>query len=566
MNTPSTRRTLLLCATLFVTPFLASNLQASAADGAPLARLSFVQGDVRLSTGVRDQPELGKNWVQAKLDTSIEQGFSLATGDGRAELEFETGSWAYLDRNSVLFIETLQIPSSGDAQIELVLATGTASFFVRRTPNGVFHLQTHVHGLEIPDGTFLRVESYLDGTLVTPLATIGYVTVNGSPKPPMDKGKTVALPGSSAVSLDASVNSASAEWDEWVLSRLQENQSRMQEALKLSGLSDPIPGLEELPATGSFYPCPPYGTCWDPTAAQLDLSPQSAGNPSQISGQTATTVPFIRKKIAAQMISICPAVWEFTWLVPDPAHPGKTKIQKTTEWTGSGMAFCYAGTFIRHHRHFVWVVGKKHKHPPVHWVKVGSKEGIVLRHPNDAKGKPPINMKYGVLVPQKNFDKPMQVVQSDPARQVVLLNSPPRNFSGNPLKDFPKVSAPEIQANLLGTPAESHSPILYDYKSGQFMREGTTVAGVTVKPVYLGGLHGERGSAPASTGHSSGNQGSARSGRGQSYSGSGSSSSASGGRSYSGGGAPRSEPSRSVTPSYSPPPPAPAPPPPSRPH
>ena len=76
-------------------PFLvASPFFVSLASGAPASpessdrdvRVAFVQGDVRLSRGHHNHPDLKQPWESAQPGEAIEQGFALATGNGRAEI------------------------------------------------------------------------------------------------------------------------------------------------------------------------------------------------------------------------------------------------------------------------------------------------------------------------------------------------------------------------------------------------------------------------------------------------------------------------------------------------
>src|SRR5258708_28790893 len=80
---------------------------ASDHDEAPEVRITFVQGDVRLSRGNRNQTDLNKHWEQAQDGTLLEEGFAVATGIGRAEIEFEDGSTASLAENSLLLFTQL---------------------------------------------------------------------------------------------------------------------------------------------------------------------------------------------------------------------------------------------------------------------------------------------------------------------------------------------------------------------------------------------------------------------------------------------------------------------------
>jgi hypothetical protein len=90
-----------LAISLPISPFVSA---ADQKDG-PLARLRLVQGDVRLSAGDRKHPNLTQRWQQAESEIPIEQGFSVATGEGRAEIEFTDGGQAYLAKNSLLLFK-----------------------------------------------------------------------------------------------------------------------------------------------------------------------------------------------------------------------------------------------------------------------------------------------------------------------------------------------------------------------------------------------------------------------------------------------------------------------------
>src|SRR5580704_4993315 len=61
-----------------------------------IVRLSYVQGDVRFSRGDSKGPDLNKPWEVAVANLPILQNYAVATGNGRAEIEFEYGSTVYL--------------------------------------------------------------------------------------------------------------------------------------------------------------------------------------------------------------------------------------------------------------------------------------------------------------------------------------------------------------------------------------------------------------------------------------------------------------------------------------
>ena len=60
-----------------------------------IARLSFTQGDVQVQ-----RP--GEDWQSAEINLPLQQGFRLATTEGRAEIQFESGLILRLAEDSIL--------------------------------------------------------------------------------------------------------------------------------------------------------------------------------------------------------------------------------------------------------------------------------------------------------------------------------------------------------------------------------------------------------------------------------------------------------------------------------
>ncbi len=136
---------------------------------AQIVRLSYVEGDVRIARGEQNEKPAGEPWEEAVTDLPLETGFSLVTGNGRAEIELEDASTLYLGENSVLTFNDLHT-TSGVPYTEVALLSGTVSLaikpyiygetFVLRTPTDYFAV-THPHSV------FARFNSYIDATTVT---------------------------------------------------------------------------------------------------------------------------------------------------------------------------------------------------------------------------------------------------------------------------------------------------------------------------------------------------------------------------------------------------------------
>src|SRR5271166_3015353 len=138
----------LLVFVLLFFPF-APNILAAEEDHPREVYLGGVYGDVRLSRGDGKRTKLNGAWEQAFEGESLQQGFALATGNGRAEIEFENGSTAYLAENSVLLFEKLYA-IDGVPTTKVRLITGTATFSVLPAPKEKFTVETTTDELTFP--------------------------------------------------------------------------------------------------------------------------------------------------------------------------------------------------------------------------------------------------------------------------------------------------------------------------------------------------------------------------------------------------------------------------------
>ena len=135
-----TSRKLLPSLLLILLVALVLDAPSASADSshARIIRLSVVSGDVRLATETHGDPltDSKAHWEVAQLNLPIRQGYVLATGNGRAEVEFENGTLAFLRENTVLKFYDLSL-KDGALITRLVLrlrrnVTGTAEFPLRR--------------------------------------------------------------------------------------------------------------------------------------------------------------------------------------------------------------------------------------------------------------------------------------------------------------------------------------------------------------------------------------------------------------------------------------------------
>lgn len=589
----------LLSLTLVIPP----NLLASKDNEDREVYVAFVQGDVRISTGKNHRPDLNQPWQQALGGEPIKQGYALATGNGRAEIEFENGSTVYLAENSLLLFRNLTAP--GDRVISrMSLAAGTATFSLQPVTGESFFINTPTDRLELssPETGFARVDAYLDATGITPQGEKGDRVVRRGVLPfQIKKGETVffqdgeivqtsghgndvtailasyvswesllpGLPDSYTTVEEESVSGRSetasgllsvshtqgpSDWDTWVLARVQERHAVTASALKASGLTSPIPGLVELYNRGKFFNCEPYGTCWeatepgdtedDPPQSNVSAAQSAAGGRAQSSGTFPPQTVHWEE-------------WSQGWCTPPTLHTvtriARTpeEMQKLEERKAAAQkarysptvysSACENGYWIPYRRHFARVVtpqipphcaGAKCK--PIHaprpvWVRAGNRIGFVPAHPKDVKGKPPVNLKEGILIPPSRPGERTERVTPGPSQKISVLDKAPREFRSESFSQGLRVSPPEIHAHLvqeagrestLSLSAHATPPITYDYKSHHFLMPASIVTGEKSKEVPVGGIdsHGKIGSF-ADGRHSSFAQAFGRSGAAESYGG-----------------------------------------------
>lgn len=227
-----------------------------------IVRLSYVEGDVRISRGKEAEKQLGNEpgkstgWEQAAANLPLQTGYSLVTGTGRAEIEFEDASVVYLADNSVLTFNELSA-TNGVPYTEMALLAGTATMNVQTMlPGESFAMYTPSDSFTVlyPKKAYLRVNSYLDAIAVTPMLDTKWSAPIQEPA-----GKTVTVHNRQAVPTPEMDATAMAAWDQWVQERVAARDVQMAAAMKDAGLTAPIPGLEEMNGQGKFFACQPYG-------------------------------------------------------------------------------------------------------------------------------------------------------------------------------------------------------------------------------------------------------------------------------------------------------------------
>jgi hypothetical protein len=476
-----------------------------------IVRLSLVQGDVRVAVGkVKGQPSVGP-WVQAAVNTPVESGFSVVTGKGRAEIEFEDSSTMYVGENSAVTFEELSTQNNVPYS-EMTLVTGVATVHLRPIASEMYVINTPADFLRVRTNADARINSYSDAMTVTPVLLskpdTGDVRLATGVV-----GKTFRIQNGTFALTTPPAGSDFATWDAWVEKRVAARAEAMHAVMKEAGLNGPIPGMADMQAKGTFFECKPYGTCWEPTngwskpsaaarpggalmqvSAKMPAGGQSntgqaqAGAAPKQTQQAQTQAPNQQDARLAQQAQgdeeqaeiqtgtvgggggVAPAVWgELDEPFPcspyalanvygeDPVTGDVSILDSTPVWDdelggdfGFDWAVCHAGSWVHWHHRYAWVAGRHHHHhPPVHWVKVNGKLGYVPIHPRDVAKKEPENLRHGIYIPADRKGGTLERVAFDPSARIKVLDNTPKEFRQTPLPVLRAASAPTLEARSL---------------------------------------------------------------------------------------------------------------------
>ena len=557
-----------------------------------IARVSLVDGDVRVARGKIKGRAKDWDWEQAVPNLPLETGYSLATGKGRAEIEFENDSTLYLGEDSVLLFNDLHT-LAGVPYTEVALLSGTATLHVKPYVRGesfVLKTPTDMMITKYPNQANFRVSSYLDGVALTPLANAGVDLERSEER--LVAGKTTYYKDGQPI-LDAGPIHPPdfTEWDNWVAARYAQRQKETVEALKASGLSSPIPGLAQMAQAGIFFPCEPYGTCWRPNPSQsqapgdtptpADAEPAKPTEQAQVSSSgtqttdSASKIRFVGKPMAnppSPLLQPSPGLLDLAMDAFYPCMPnGLGFLTLMSLYPTAGLTFnptywyslapwswavCNSGSWIYINNGnggggYVWVVGKPHHHPPVRWIKTGHTVAFVPVHPYDIKDHLPVNRKNGAFAVNPKGVHPVEHVELNAGRKIELLSEPPQVFRTAFAPPLARAEAPHLMAHEMrdlsvakNSPAQpAGTPITFDHKSQTFMmphevaqggKSVTVLAPVGNRNGNLQTRAGYYGGGTSHGGSTTGGGSSAGGSRGG-VSGGGGSASSSGG-SYSGGG------------------------------
>ena len=476
-----------------------------------IARLSFVDGDVRIERGTDQSHRKDVTWEAAASGVPLAEGYSLVTGDGRAEIELEDASTLYLGPNSVLTFNDLST-LAGVPHTEVALLSGTVTLHVRPNVAGeTFLLRTPTDNLltKYPGSSHLRLSSYVDGIAIAAVHEgLLQMGLTGNSGVQLPEGQTLYFKEGRRI-LDAGPTHAPdfSGWDNWVAARYDARVAATADVLKASGLSTPVPGMAEMEGKGHFFDCEPYGKCWEPTPQHSDTAHAPAASATeQAAAEHAVSEPAAQSSSTGRNIRIIgppaasgpppgyadlgPFMDSFFPCIPGDVRamfyrgvlPAAAQYQMQPSWA---WAVCNAGSWIYRDDRYVWVAGHRHHHPCVDWIKSGHTIAFVPIHPHDVKDHLPVNRKAAAFVIDTKNGGFLRRVSFGNTEPVSLLKEPPREFRNDLPSPLPRAAEPRMEAHQLrdtlaakGEPARSTAiPITFDHHAQSFMMPNHAMAG-----------------------------------------------------------------------------------------
>lgn len=429
---------------------------------ARIIRVSVVTGDVRFATQTHGDPlaDSSADWQTAQLNLPVRQGYVLATDNGRAEVEFENGTLAFLKENTVLQFYDLSL-KDGALITRLVLRQGSASFHVNPVEGDYFSVTGGDFTVEAGSRATFRLDNFDDGSTVEDL--VGHVTVlHQDDTTPLAKGQSLSMRAGNESSVSFGRVPEQDEFDRWVSGQVDTVSTATSAALQYTNSPYYAAGFGSLYSYGSWFNCGGYGYGWRPFGAGYGWSPFTDGQ----------------------------WIWDpgfgWTW---DSFQPWGWAPYHYGGWlfdSGCGGWF-YSAPLLYGYGYGFYPGGPIRRRPPVHaprpvfhgatavFVRNNNTVGIVPMHPLDAKGKPPLNLEHGVLSPT---DRNGRAISSEPGEKWQTLKSAPKDTFSNALAPAapPARVARTVVESASGARVVSvskGSSIAYDPKEHRFVNSNS---------------------------------------------------------------------------------------------
>jgi hypothetical protein len=421
-----------------------------------IIRLSLVQGDVRFTASFHTDPLTDPQavWQTAPLNMPIREGSVLATGTGRAEVEFENGAMAFLGENSLLEFYDLSL-HDGEKVTRLVLRQGSAIFYVHSQTGDYFSVTGGDFSVEAGTRSRFRLNNFDDGSTVD--VEGGQVSVlRNDIATPLEKGQSFSLraadPGNPLIARGASTD----DFDRWVSGRIDSVVTATNYSNQYTSTTNYSSGFADLYTYGSWFSVGGgLGYGWRPFGVGLGWCPFDASFGNWYSDPS----------LGWSFVGSAP----WGWL---PYHYGGWIFSPAYGWVWTPNGFGGVG-------------GRPIPYRPVTavWVNTGNTLGYVPAHPMDKNGKTPLNIAQGVYpVGASAVTQPVAVAHGE--KVTVVKHAPAGALVASNLA---RTAAPLAVSRVL--PANNslqlhhQSSIMYDPAEHRFVNSpSSSVAAAPARP------------------------------------------------------------------------------------
>jgi len=412
-----------------------------------IIRLSLVQGDVRFTQSFHKDPmtDTSAVWERAPLNLPIRQGYALATDEGRAEIEFESGAMAFLNAHSVVEFYDLSL-EDGARVTRLVLRQGSGTFYVNPSEGEYFSVTGGDFTVEANGRTEFRLDNFDDGSTVK--VEKGHVSALLANKPTtLEKGQSFTINATDPKNPVIARLSDNDDFDAFVSSHIDTAVTASNYSNQYVNSPGYTAGFNDLYTYGSWYSLGGYGYGWRPFGAAFGWSPFAFGFGDW----------YLDPAFGWSFIGSAP----WGWL---PYHYGGWIFSPAYGWVWTPSGF---GT------------GRPAPYRPVTAVFVhsGSTFGYVPAHPADVHGKTPLNIGQGIYSTQT---RGTMLTPAAGQKWSVDKRAPATAVSGNALS---AAAPPSHVVRTLPTSsavrAQSSSSIVYDPSSHRFVNSNSSSTGGT---------------------------------------------------------------------------------------
>lgn len=316
-----------------------------------VVRLSFVIGDVQYQS-------LDQDWQTAPMNLPIQEGFRLATTDGRAEVEFESGLIVRLAEHSGIEFTKLALENSSRVS-QLTLMDGSILATVNLKIGDSFSVIAPNLQMSVPHSAKLRMDTSQGDTWVEVFKGDVQITT-GAGDSRLTGGHTLHKSAGENGQISIEANGMMDDFDRWGNDRdrvIAQGDAQVLQYLPTTApdYADYDYGLSDLASYGQWTFISGYGYGWQPYGVGTAWTPFGNGCWNYFGGGFGWT-----------WLSFEP----WGWL---PFHTGHWLFLPVRGW--------------------IWEPGPfRHWDPaPVHWLYTGNQMAWAPRGAMGFNGEPPAN-------------------------------------------------------------------------------------------------------------------------------------------------------------------------------